>query len=84
MIVPYPLVASLQNYKQAVDDYFFFYGKNLPMNTYTVPNIGSTPVTYVAPVSDNTTGSQGTINTSSNNSSGGGTSPGGGTYSSSY
>ena len=54
------------------------------MNTYTVPNIGSTPVTYVAPVSDNTTGSQGTINTSSNNSSGGGTSPGGGTYSSSY
>lgn len=87
LIVPYPLVASLQNYKQAVDDYFFFYGKNLPMNTYTVPNISSTPITYVAPVSNgtsttqgsnNTTGTQGTINTTPN------TSNGGGSYSSSY
>ena len=77
LIVPFPLVASLQNYKQAVDDYFFFYGKNLPMNTYTVPNIGSTPITYVAPVSNNTTGTQGTINTTNNGS-------GGSPYSSSY
>jgi hypothetical protein len=69
LIVPYPLVASLQNYKQAVDDYFFFYGKNVPMNTFDVPNIGTTPITYVAPVSTNTTGRQGTINTRSNNSS---------------
>lgn len=77
LIVPYPLVASLQNYKQAVDDYFFFYGKNLPMNTYTVPNIGSTPITYVAPISNNTTGTQGTINTTNNG-------VGGNTYTSSY
>jgi hypothetical protein len=69
LIVPYPLVASLQNYKQAVDDYFFFYGKNVPINTFDVPNIGTTPITYVAPVSTNTTGRQGTINTRSNNSS---------------
>jgi len=68
LIVPYPLVASLQNYKQAVDDYFFFYGKNVPINTFDVPNIGTTPITYVAPVSTNTTGRQGTINTRSNNS----------------
>lgn len=76
LIVPYPLVASLQNYKQAVDDYFFFYGKNLPMSTFEVPNIGSTPVTYVAPVNNNTTGTQGTINTTNNN--------GGSTFSSTY
>lgn len=69
LIVPYPLVASLQNYKQAVDDYFFFYGKNVPINTFDVPNIGTTPITYVAPVSTNTSGRQGTINTRSNNSS---------------
>ena len=69
LIVPYPLVASLQNYKQAVDDYFFFYGKNVPINTFDVPNIGTTPITYVVHVSTNTTGRQGTINTRSNNSS---------------
>lgn len=49
LIVPYPLVTSLQNYKQAVDDYFFFYGKNVPLKTYTQPNIGTTPLTNVAP-----------------------------------
>ena len=26
--VPYPLVASLQQYKQSVDDYYFYYGKS--------------------------------------------------------
>ena len=41
LIVPFPLVASLQNYKQAVDDYFFFYGKNLPIKEYPVPNVGT-------------------------------------------
>ena len=63
LIVPYPLVASLQKYKQAVDDYFFFYGKNLPMNEFTVPNINATPLTNITPVNGNTTGTQGTINT---------------------
>jgi len=63
LIVPYPLVASLQNYKQAVDDYFFFYGKNLPMNEFTVPNINSTPLTNITPVNGNTMGTYGTINT---------------------
>ena len=28
LTVPYPLVASLQEYKQAVDDYYFYYGKS--------------------------------------------------------
>ena len=48
LIVPYPLVASLQAYKKATDDYFFYYGKNLPTKNYAVPNIGSTPITEVA------------------------------------
>ena len=48
LIVPYPLVASLQAYKKATDDYFFYYGKNLPTKNYNVPNIGSTPITEVA------------------------------------
>jgi len=49
LIVPYPLVTSLQNYKQAADDYFFFYGKNVPLKTYEQPNIGTTPLTNIAP-----------------------------------
>tara|TARA_R110000803_G_scaffold111768_1_gene180230 strand:- start:103 stop:501 length:399 start_codon:yes stop_codon:yes gene_type:complete len=49
LIVPYPLVTSLQNYKQAADDYFFFYGKNVPLKTYKQPNIGTTPLTNIAP-----------------------------------
>lgn len=28
LTVPYPLVASLQQYKQSVDDYYFYYGKS--------------------------------------------------------
>tara|TARA_R100000664_G_C2759820_1_gene150026 strand:+ start:2955 stop:3317 length:363 start_codon:yes stop_codon:yes gene_type:complete len=28
LTVPYPLVASLQEYKQSVDDYYFYYGKS--------------------------------------------------------
>jgi hypothetical protein len=55
LIVPYPLVASLQSYKQAVDDYFFFYGKDVPMKTYTVPNIGTTPLTQIAPLNNSST-----------------------------
>jgi len=47
LIVPYPLVASLQAYKKATDDYFFYYGKNLPTNNYSVPDIGSKPITQV-------------------------------------
>ena len=27
LIIPYPLVASLQDYKQAVENHFFFYGR---------------------------------------------------------
>ena len=54
LIVPYPLVASLQSYKQAVDDYFF-YGKDVPMKTYNVPNIGNTPLTQVAPLNNSST-----------------------------
>lgn len=48
LIVPYPLVASLQAYKKAADDYFFYYGKNVPLTTYNVPDIGSKPITEVA------------------------------------
>ncbi len=69
LIVPYPLVASLQSYKQAVDDYFFFYGKDVPMRTYSVPNIGNTPLTQVTSTSTNTS-SNGNNNVSSTNNGG--------------
>jgi|5B_taG_2_1085324.scaffolds.fasta_scaffold78240_2 hypothetical protein len=71
LIVPYPLVASLQSYKQAVDEYFFFYGKDVPMRTYSVPNIGNTPITQVTSTSTNTS-SNGNNNVS--NTTNGGTS----------
>jgi hypothetical protein len=44
LIVPYPLVASLQEYKKGVDEYFFFYGKNLPTTNYNVPEVGNKAV----------------------------------------
>jgi hypothetical protein len=56
LIVPYPLVASLQIYKKAVDDYFFFYGKNLPTKNYSVPDIGNRPITEVASTSSSNSG----------------------------
>jgi len=71
LIVPYHLVASLQSYKQAVDEYFFFYGKDVPMRTYSVPNIGNTPITQVTSTSTNTS-SNGNNNVS--NTTNGGTS----------
>jgi hypothetical protein len=56
LIVPYPLVASLQVYKTAIDNHFFFYGKSLPTKNYAVPYIESKPITEVAPTTNKNIG----------------------------
>ena len=37
LTVPYPLVASLQEYRQQIQDYYFFNGKNTPLRKFPTP-----------------------------------------------
>ena len=65
LTVPYPLVASLQEYRQQIQDYYFFNGKNPPFRKFPTPTpkMNTTPLTF----STNNTSTNTNNNVSSNN-----------------